>query len=169
MLVSRSLCLTYFFSHFISSKSLFARVFQFKSVMCQNIWNTILLTKYIFELPPTIHILKNSWTSLEHCCLLVETRHEDAKHAVSRPILSRFLDLWRFGFVTNDDFRDRSWSCFQITMNLICKIKEMKCKLVNRFLASLLKMATYFRNIGSFCLEQFLQNQVQILVSIPRF
>ena len=34
--------------------------FQFKSVMCQNIWNTILLTKYIFELPPTIHILKNS-------------------------------------------------------------------------------------------------------------
>ena len=173
MLVSRSQCLTYFFRHFISSQDACLLVyfnFQFKSVMCQNIWNTILLTKYIFELPPTIHILKNSWTSLEHCwCLLVETRHEDAEHAVSRPILSRFLDLWRFGFVTNDDFRDRSWSCFQITMNLICKIKEMKCKLVNRFLAFLLKMATYFRNIGSFCLEQFLQNQVQILVSIPRF
>ena len=49
-----------FQAFYIVSRCLFASVFQFKSVMCQNIWNTILLTKYIFELPPTIHILKNS-------------------------------------------------------------------------------------------------------------
>ena len=47
-------------------------------------------------------------------------------------------------------------------------MKDMECMLEDRFL-SLLKMATYFRNIGSFCLEQFLQNQAQSLDSIPRF
>ena len=82
------------------------------------------LTNYIFAC--YIHI----W--IPFCCcfhslamvvFLVETRHVDAKHAVSRSIFGGFLGQWSFGFVTNDDFRDRNCFASQIAMNLKSKIK----------------------------------------------
>lgn len=82
------------------------------------------LTNYIFAC--YIHI----W--IPFCCcfhslamvvFLVETSHVDAKHAVSRSIFGGFLGQWSFGFVTNDDFRDRNCFASQIAMNLKSKIK----------------------------------------------
>ena len=102
-------------------------------MMCQNIWITMklqniwssmclqityLLATFIFGFLSVVVFIALLWLFF-----LVETRHVDAKHAVSRSILGGFLGQWSFGFVTNDDFRDRNCFASQIAMNLNSKIK----------------------------------------------